>query len=37
MFFAALSAKLGIAAGRNLAELSRERFPRPIVRAISAA
>src|SRR5258708_24524331 len=31
MFFQALSAKIGIATGRNLAELSREHFPRPIV------
>ncbi len=31
MFFQALSAKLGIATGRNLAELSREHFPRPVV------
>src|SRR5579875_3103528 len=31
MLFQALSAKLGIVAGRNLAELSRERFPRAVV------
>src|SRR5713226_4510308 len=31
MLFQALSAKLGIVTGRNLAELSRERFPRPVV------
>ncbi len=31
MLFQALSAKLGIATGRNLAELCRERFPRQIV------
>jgi len=30
MLFQALSAKLGIVTGRNLAELSRERFPRPV-------
>ncbi len=30
MLFQALSAKLGIVTGRNLAELSRERFPQPI-------
>jgi manganese transport protein len=30
MLFQALSAKLGIAAGRNLAELSRDHFPRPV-------
>src|SRR5437868_12383498 len=34
MFFQALSAKLGIATGHNLAELSREHFPRPIVWAM---
>jgi manganese transport protein len=34
MFFQALSAKLGIATGRNLAELSREHFPRPMVWAM---
>lgn len=31
MLFQALSAKLGIATGRNLAELSREHFPRAVV------
>ena len=31
MIFQALSAKLGIITGRNLAELCRERFPRPMV------
>ncbi|RDK02408.1 Nramp family divalent metal transporter [Paraburkholderia lacunae] len=31
MLFQALSAKLGIATGRNLAELCRERFPKPAV------
>jgi manganese transport protein len=31
MLFQALSAKLGIATGRNLAELSRDHFPRPVV------
>lgn len=30
MLFQALSAKLGIVTGRNLAELSRDRFPRPV-------
>jgi manganese transport protein len=30
MLFQALSAKLGIVTGRNLAELCRERFPRPV-------
>src|SRR5208337_1169164 len=30
MLFQALSAKLGIVTGRNLAELSRDRFPAPI-------
>ncbi len=30
MLFQALSAKLGIVTGRNLAELSREHFPRPV-------
>src|SRR6185312_4310608 len=34
MLFQALSAKLGIATGRNLAELCRERFPRPVVVAM---
>jgi manganese transport protein len=37
MFFQALSAKLGIATGRNLAELSREHFPQPVVWAMWAA
>jgi manganese transport protein len=31
MLFQALSAKLGIATGRNLAELCREQFPKPVV------
>jgi manganese transport protein len=31
MLFQAMSAKLGIVTGRNLAELCREQFPRPIV------
>jgi manganese transport protein len=31
MLFQALSAKLGIATGKNLAEMSRDRFPRPVV------
>lgn len=31
MLFQALSAKAGIATGRNLAELSRDHFPRPVV------
>ncbi len=31
MLFQALSAKLGIVTGRNLAEMCRERFPRPVV------
>jgi manganese transport protein len=30
MFFQALAAKVGIATGKNLAELSREHFPRPV-------
>jgi manganese transport protein len=34
MLFQALSAKLGIVTGRNLAELCRECFPRPIVWAM---
>ena len=34
MLFQALSAKLGIVTGRNLAELCRERFPRPVVWAM---
>src|SRR5271170_6399714 len=31
MLFQALSAKLGIVTGRNLAEMCREQFPQPIV------
>jgi manganese transport protein len=34
MLVQALSAKLGIATGRNLAELCREQFPRPVVWAM---
>ena len=34
MLFQALSAKLGIVTGRNLAELCRDRFPRPVVIAM---
>jgi len=34
MLIQALSAKLGIASGRNLAELCRERFPRPVALAM---
>ncbi|MDX7952649.1 Nramp family divalent metal transporter [Lichenihabitans sp. Uapishka_5] len=34
MLFQALSAKLGIATGRNLAELCREQFPRPVAIAM---
>src|SRR5205807_1133931 len=34
MLFQALSAKLGIVTGRNLAEICRDRFPRPIVLAM---
>src|SRR5216684_3717783 len=34
MLFQALSAKLGIVTGRNLAEMCREQFPRPIVWAM---
>jgi manganese transport protein len=34
MLFQALSAKLGIVTGRNLAEMSREHFPRPVVYAM---
>jgi manganese transport protein len=34
MLFQALSAKLGIVTGRNLAELCREQFPRPLVLAM---
>jgi manganese transport protein len=34
MLFQAMSAKLGIVTGRNLAELSRDEFPKPIVLAM---
>lgn len=34
MLFQALSARLGIVTGRNLAELSRDHFPRPLVRVM---
>jgi manganese transport protein len=34
MLFQALSAKLGIVTGRNLAELCRDQFPRPVVLAM---
>src|ERR1700736_5783686 len=34
MIFQALAAKLGIVTGRNLAELCREQFPRPVVLAM---
>jgi manganese transport protein len=34
MLFQALSAKLGIVTGRNLAEMCREQFPRPVVLAM---
>lgn len=34
MLFQALSAKLGIVTGRNLAEMCRDRFPRPVVLAM---
>src|SRR6201988_1814955 len=34
MLFQALSAKLGIVTGRNLAELCRDHFPRPVVGAM---
>src|ERR1035438_4789547 len=34
MLFQALSAKLGIVTGRNLAELCREQFPQPVVWAM---
>src|SRR6201997_232708 len=34
MLFQALSAKLGIVTGRNLAELCREEFPQPVVSAM---
>jgi manganese transport protein len=37
MIFQALSAKLGIVTNRNLAELSREHFPRPVVWAMWGA
>jgi manganese transport protein len=37
MVFQALSAKLGIATGRNLAEMCRDRFPRPVVYAMWVA
>jgi manganese transport protein len=36
MQFQAVSSKLGIVTGRNLAELSRERFPRALVWAMWA-
>jgi manganese transport protein len=36
MLFQALSAKLGIVTGRNLAEMCRDRFPRPVVWAMWA-
>src|SRR5436305_14890204 len=36
MLFQALSAKFGIVTGRNLAEMCRERFPRPVVFAMWA-
>src|SRR5215475_10789470 len=34
MLFQALSAKLGIVTGRNLAEMCREHFPQPLVYAL---
>ena len=34
MLFQALSAKLGIVTGRNLAEMCRDQFPRPVVSAM---
>src|ERR1700731_3914989 len=37
ILFQALSAKLGIVTGRNLAELCREQFPRPLVWAMWVA
>jgi manganese transport protein len=37
MLFQALSAKLGIVTGRNLAEMCRDRFPRPVVLAMWTA
>src|SRR5271155_2036047 len=36
MLFQSLSAKLGIVTGRNLAEMCRDRFPRPVVWAMWA-
>jgi manganese transport protein len=36
MLFQALSAKLGIVTGRNLAEMCREQFPKPVVLAMWA-
>src|ERR1700758_2892565 len=36
MLFQALSAKLGIVTGRNLAEMCRDQFPRPVVLAMWA-
>ncbi|MEJ2037006.1 MAG: Nramp family divalent metal transporter, partial [Maritimibacter sp.] len=36
MLFQALSARLGIVSGKNLAELSRDNFPRPVVWAMWA-
>jgi len=36
MLFQALSAKLGIVTGRNLAEMCRDRFPKPVVWAMWA-
>src|SRR5206468_1431447 len=36
MLFQALSAKLGIVTGRNLAEICRDEFPRPVVLAMWA-
>src|ERR1700741_3309298 len=37
MLFQALSAKLGIVTGRNLAEMCREHYPRPVVWAMWVA
>lgn len=37
MLFQALSAKLGIVTGRNLAEMCRERFPKPVAYAMWVA
>ena len=34
MLFQALSARLGIVTGKNLAEMSRDNFPRPVVRGM---